>query len=178
MVVQHLFCNVSSVLWCWALWGRGHPFASNSGWQGPRLYAGFPNIIVVWVSVWDHVIRAVSISQRRSGKPASPWRRITHLLIASGLFLYLKTKEVLDFLYYICSIMSKKTGVQTWTVDISGRFETCFIEVNCKYPVGVEWTLQGWVSEMLCFINKPFETSVGFRKYVLILPSRNEEIFS
>lgn len=81
--------------------------------QGPRPYVGFLNIIVVRVSVWDHVIRAVVMSQRRSGKSASPWIRIIHLLIASGLFLYLKTKELLDFLCYICSIMSKKTGVQT-----------------------------------------------------------------
>lgn len=74
--------------------------------------------------------------------------------------------------------MSKKTGVQTWTVYISGRFEMCFIEVYCKYPVGVVWILQGWVSVMLCFINKSFETSVGLRKYVPMLPSRKEEIFS
>lgn len=178
MVVQHLFCNASILLWCWALWGRGHPFTSNSGWWGPRPYVGFLNVIVVWVPVWDHVIRAVATSQRRSGKSASPWIRIIHLLIASGLVLYLKTKEVLDFLYYICSIMSKKTGVWTWILDISGRFEMCFIKVNCKYPVGVVWTLQGWVSVMLCFINKSSETSVGLRKYVLILPSRKEEIFS
>lgn len=107
-----------------------------------------------------------------------PLARITHLLLASGLFSYLKTKEVFDFLYYICGIVSKKTGVQPWILRIYGRVESCFIKVNCKYPVGVAWTLQGWVSVMLCFINKSFETSVGSRKNVLILPSKKGELFS
>lgn len=72
----------------------------------------FLNVVVVRVPEWDHVIRAVATSETRSGKSASTLARIIHLLLAGGLFSYLKTKEVFD-VYYICGIMRKKTGVQT-----------------------------------------------------------------